>query len=91
MSPEEKYPQQKITLPDFAKVLALVYPPATYSRVFHWVKTGHLNTYRDPIMKKGHHYVDTSVLQGFLALLGLTKKDIELVSRKLKLVLEKLD
>ena len=91
MSSGEKYPQQKITLPDFAKALALVYPPATYSRVFNWAKTGHLSTYRDPIMKKGHHYVDTSDLHKFLSLLELTKKDVELVSKKLKLVLKKLD
>lgn len=82
-----RYPAKKITLPDFANALAPVYPPASYAKVAYWAKTGHLSTYRDPIKKQGHHYLNTTDLREFLeVMLGLTHQQTEIVFKNLKIV-----
>ena len=75
---------QRITLPDFANILGGVFPPATYSKVFYWAKTGYLPTLKDPSMKRSHYYIDMRCIGDFLNNLGLIDQEITLIMKHLK-------
>ena len=77
--------QRRINLPDLAKILAHVFPPASYAKVFYWARTGYLPTYRDPSVKKSHYFVDVNYLETFLEELELEEVEVYYVLNHLNI------
>lgn len=67
---------EKVGLRAFSKALQMVYPPASYSKVFEWANQGNLATFRDPFKEKSHYQIDMDYVEEFLHGLGLNEAQV---------------